>query len=176
MSYISNSYYWNFLNSPMVKTSPTLPIQGTHVQSLVRELRSLMLHSEAKKRKLLLFLMQGIHLLRDFVGGNATVRDPLSLPSGMWARSLDSLSWGFDAWAREIEAEKIFLAVSEALKACEGGSAVSCHCRGHPRQRHPVTGSSLYFLRVMSPWLFPVFWTWFISFCADSVMYVLLLH
>ena len=80
MSYISNSYYWNLPNSPLVKTSSTLPIQGMHVQSLVGELRSLMPHSEAKKCKLLLFLMQG---MRDFVGGNATVRDPLSLPSGM---------------------------------------------------------------------------------------------
>ena len=176
ISYISNSYYWNVPNSLMVKTSSTLPIQGTQVQSLVGELRSLMPHSEAKKCKLLLFLMQGTHLLRNFMGGNAKVRDLLSLPSGMWAWSLDSLSWGFDTWARETKAEKIFLAVSEALKACEGDSVVSCHCRGHPSQRHPVIGSSLCFLRVTSPWLFPVFWTWFISFCADSVMYVLLLH
>ena len=48
MSYISNSYYWNLPNSPLVKTSSTLPIQGMHVQSLVGELRSLMPHSEAK--------------------------------------------------------------------------------------------------------------------------------
>lgn len=129
MSYISNSYYWNLPSSPMVKASSTLPIQGMQVQSPVGQLRSLMPHSEAKNRKLLFFLMQGIHLLRDFVGGNAKVRDPLSLPSGMRARSLNSLSWGFDTWARETEAEKIFLAISEALKACEGDSVVSCHCR-----------------------------------------------
>ena len=83
INYISNSYYWNVPNSLMVKTSSTLPIQGTQVQSLVGELRSLMPHSEAKKCKLLLFLMQGTHFLRNFAGGNAKVRDPLSLLSGM---------------------------------------------------------------------------------------------
>ena len=40
----------NFPGGPVVKT--VLPMQGAWVQSLVRELRSHMLHSTAKKKKL----------------------------------------------------------------------------------------------------------------------------
>ena len=41
----------NFPGSPGVKTLPTLPLQGAWVPSLVRELRSCMLHYMAKNFK-----------------------------------------------------------------------------------------------------------------------------
>ena len=39
---------WDFLGSPVVDS--TLPVQGEKVRSLVGELRSRLLHGEAKKK------------------------------------------------------------------------------------------------------------------------------
>ena len=45
----SNYDAGNFPGRPVVKTA--FPVQGTQVQSLMRKLRSQMLHSKAKKKK-----------------------------------------------------------------------------------------------------------------------------